>query len=358
MPEKAKKGLFRNLWSVSITSATAGLQDLAGLWGYVSKPDLRKKILGDIWSFLKELFLKIKNERIPREAAGLTYTTILGFVPFILFLVLIVPDLPFLNIQDKIYMTIANNFMPTSALAVNNLIEGMLAKRAGFNIANFIVLIATSYSLFRLIRNTFDRILSLDYAVKQDLISHLVKFFGTIIVGVLIMVVMFSSTSLPLVSSLLNLPLLRWLTYLIPFLMQFVALVFLYTLMPSIKVRRSSLIRGAFWTTMAWVLVKSVFDVYIYQLTSYQAVYGVLAAVPIFLLWIYVNWLIILGGIVLVSVIDVRKNPERLAAEPKRLLRLTLEMYSNQKLNQKLERFITREELKELSETLDGEDPE
>lgn len=353
MPDEVKRGFFKNVWSMVATLVSTVINDLTGLWDYARKPELRKKVLSDLWAFLRELAFKIKKERVLREAASLTYTTILGFVPFVLFLVLIVPDLPFFNVREKIYMTIANNFMPTSALAINNMIGQMLTKRAGFNIINLVVLIVSSYSLFRLIRNTFDRILNMEYAEKQDVVSQLVKFFGTIILGVMLMVLMFSSSSLPLISSLLKMPLLQWINYVIPFLVQFVGLIFLYMLMPSIKVRRSSLIRGAFWMAVIWGLVKSVFDFYIYNLTSYQAVYGVLAAVPIFLLWIYLNWVIILGGIVMVAVFDSRKNPNHYPKEPNRLVRLTLELYSDKKLSRRLEDYISRKELKDLADSLD-----
>jgi uncharacterized BrkB/YihY/UPF0761 family membrane protein len=151
----------------------------------------------------------------------------------------------------------------------------------------------------------------------------------------------------------LKFPLFTWLTYILPFVMQFFALLFLYMLMPSIKIRRSSLIRGTFWTTVIWVLVKSGFDYYIYNLTSYQAVYGVLAALPIFLFWIYINWLIILGGIVLVSIIDNRDSEEVIQKVPQHVVRISLEMFSDEKLNQNLTSYISRKDIKDLVELID-----
>ncbi len=355
MPKKRKKNILDTLLGLLRSLLRTTWQDVLGAWEYIRVPHLRKQLWQDILSFLEILFRRIGNERVLKESGSLTYITLLGFVPFIVFIVMIVPDLPFLNLKDKIYMTISNNFMPTSAMAVNNLIEGMLEKRASFNIFSFILLMISSYSLFRVIRDTFDRILRMEYHFKLDFLSQLIKFLGTIILGALIMVLMFSSTSMPLISRTLKLPYLRWMMYVLPFLMQFIGLVFLYLLMPSIKIKRGSLIRGAFWTTVIWVIAKSGFDFYIYQLTNFQAVYGVLAALPIFLMWIYVNWVIILGGIVLVSVIENRHTPEVSKKEPRRMVRLTLEMYSNSRLNEKLEKFISRDELKELSSTLEDE---
>ncbi len=356
MNDKEKKGFFANLWALIVTSAKAAGIDLDKFWKHLGDPVMRKKVLANLWDFLKRWYRLIREERVMREAGSLTYITILGFVPFVVFILLIVPDLPFLNLQDKVFELISNNLMPTSALAVNNVIEGMLKGRSGFNIINFVVLIISSYSLFRMIRDSFDRILKMEYHTKQDPISQIIKFLGTIILGVFILVVLISSSSLPLISRLLKFPLLQWLTYLIPFVMQFVLLVFLYMLMPSIKVRRMSLVRGAFWTALIWIIAKTGFDFYIYRMTSYQRFYGTLSALPIFLLWIYVNWAIILSGIVMVATFENIKHKDEPQKKPDEMVRLTLELYGDGKLRRNLDKYISSEELKEIWETPDEEE--
>ncbi|MBW6514769.1 MAG: YihY family inner membrane protein [Candidatus Syntrophosphaera sp.] len=361
MPEQAKKNIFKNIWETLKSIVGTALHDLGGVWGYLSQLEKRKKILGNIWSFLKELYLRIKTERVLREAGSLTYITIMGFIPFVVFILVIAPDLPFLNLKEKVFDLIGDNLMPTSALTVNNLIEGMLERRGGFNVLNFIVMIVSSYALFRVIRNTFDRVLRVETPAKQDAISQIVKFLGTIILGVFIMIILLSSSSLPLISRLLDMPLLRWLTYALPFIMQYLMLIFLYMLMPTIKIRRGSLIRGAFWTALIWALVKSGFDLYIYRMTNYQALYGALSALPIFLLWIYLNWVIILGGIVIVSVIEDRKGSALSKRDPNKkvgMVRVTLEMYSDTKLVQLLDRYFSKKEVKELVAELEDEEKE
>jgi len=154
---------------------------------------------------------------------------------------------------------------------------------------------------------------------------------------------------LPIISGLLSLGLFkRFLIYVIPFLMQFIALSFLYSIMPSIKINRSTLFRGAFWTTLIWTIAKGGFDYYIYNLTNIQAVYGVIAALPIFLMWIYVNWVIILGGIVLVSVINQKDKTQIFKPDKKQVVRITMEMFSDKKLNRILEGFLSKTEVSEM----------
>ncbi|MCB5271560.1 MAG: YihY family inner membrane protein [Candidatus Cloacimonetes bacterium] len=323
------------------------------IWLRLRSPKRRKAILGDAFKFMKLWIGRVISEGIPRSAGSLAYVTILGFIPFITFIVMLAPDLPFLNLKEKIGTIVAANFIPGSADAVMSMINDMIARRMGLNIMVFVILLISSYALFENIRNTFDRILITHVPEPKSILAQLVKFFGTVIFGLLILVLLFSSSSLPIISRLLKLRIFNWLMFVVPFILQFLAIFFLYKLMPSIKVKQKSLVLGAFWTTLIWLVVKAGFDFYIYNLTSFQAVYGVIAALPIFLFWIYVNWIIILAGIVLVSVIDKGIREEVMHKEPQKVVRLTLEMFSDGKLNQRLEKFMNKKAIKDLVDQID-----
>ncbi|MDP2173829.1 MAG: YihY/virulence factor BrkB family protein [Candidatus Cloacimonadaceae bacterium] len=332
------------------------IADAKRTWEHLQNPRKRKLILKNVSHFFHTLYVRITTEGVLKESASLTYITILGFLPFITFIFLIAPDLPFLNLKEKFQTVVANNFFPGSAQAIIQFFDEMMARRSGFNVFNFIILLVTSYSLFKVIRDTFDRILSLQFRYSQDLLSQIIKFSGTVIFGLFIMILLFSSSSLPIISMMLRLPGLQYLMYVIPFVLQFLAMLFLYMLLPTIRIKRSSLFRGAFWTTVVWVVAKSGFDFYIYRLTNIQAIYGVMAALPIFLMWIYINWVIILGGIVLVSVIENKDYSKRLKKDPKKVLRLTVEMYSNEKINTRIESYLKSSELKNLTKIIDEEE--
>jgi membrane protein len=355
MPRRKNNSLSDRLISPLVNYLQTGMADLAKAWDALKDDRQRRQLQQKVSAFFRLLYSRITTEGVLKESASLTYITILGFVPFLMFIVMIAPELPFLNLKTKVSNLVTQNFLPNSATAINGVFQDMLGRRAGFNIFSFVLMLITSYSLFKVIRDTFDRILSMQFRYRQDWLSQIVKFLGTIIFGLFIMVLLFSSSSLPLISKVLKLPFLQWLMFVVPFFMQFLGLIFLYMLMPSIRIKRSSLFRGAFWTTVVWVLAKSLFDFYIYNLTNIQAVYGVLAALPIFLMWIYINWVIILGGIVLVSVIDSKGMPAEIKKEPRQMVRLTMEMFSDGKLNQRLERYMSRKEMKDFTESLDDE---
>lgn len=350
---KRKGSLFSGIRKLLSGLLRIVIIDLYRIYLTAASPTRRHKILQEIKSFVILMYTRIDKEKVPREAGSLAYVTILGFIPFITFIVMLAPDLPFLNLKEKIGDVVAKNFIPGSAEVVMEMINEMIQRRMGLNIMVFVILLVSSYLLFDNIRNTFDRILSTHAPVSQDILSQFIKFFGTLVFGLFIIVLLFSSSSLPIISRVLRMPLFTWLSYILPFVIQFLALLLLYMLLPTTKIRRASLIRGTFWTTVLWVLIKSGFDYYIYNLTSYQAVYGVLAALPIFLFWIYLNWLIILGGIVLVSVIDNKDSEEFIQKVPQRVVRISLEMYSDGKLNENLKAYLSKKDIKDLVELID-----
>ena len=320
-------------------------------------PEKLRQVLINIWDFIKVLYIRITRDGVLKEAASLTYITLLGFVPFITFVLMIAPDLPFLNVKEKIREVLAANMVPGSASAIMGYLDDFVKNRTAFNIMSFVILIVSSYSLFRNIRNAFDRILNVRMVNSQDLISQMIKFLGTLIFGFIIMVVLFSASSLPVISLIFNLPILKQISYFLPFVVQFVAISLLYSLIPTIRVGRKAVIRGAFWTSVVWALVKNLFDIYIYNLTSIQAVYGVMSALPIFLMWVYFNWVIIMGGIVLVSVLDKKGEVKDLVEEPYKTVRMTLELYSDDNLNRRLEGLVSKKDLLEvLTEDLEKEE--
>lgn len=320
-------------------------------------PEKLRQVLINIWDFIKVLYIRITRDGVLKEAASLTYITLLGFVPFITFVLMIAPDLPFLNVKEKIREVLAANMVPGSASAIMGYLDDFVKNRTAFNIMSFVILIVSSYSLFRNIRNAFDRILNVRMVNSQDLISQMIKFLGTLIFGFIIMVVLFSASSLPVISLIFNLPILKQISYFLPFVVQFVGISLLYSLIPTIRVGRKAVIRGAFWTSVVWALVKNLFDIYIYNLTSIQAVYGVMSALPIFLMWVYFNWVIIMGGIVLVSVLDKKGEVKDLVEEPYKTVRMTLELYSDDNLNRRLEGLVNKKDLLEvLTEDLEKEE--
>lgn len=82
----------------------------------------------------------------------------------------------------------------------------------------------------------------------------------------------------------------------VPFLIDFLAFVALYFLVPKAPVKMGSACLGAFSASVLFGMAKHWFALYLVRFTRYDQLYGALAAVPIFLFWLYVSWSIVLIG--------------------------------------------------------------
>lgn len=86
----------------------------------------------------------------------------------------------------------------------------------------------------------------------------------------------------------------------VPYLVIWIALTLLYLFIPNTAVRFRSAVAGAvvagtFWQIAQWWYIH--FQV---GVARYNAIYGTMAVLPIFMVWIYVSWLIVLLGVEIV----------------------------------------------------------
>jgi len=75
----------------------------------------------------------------------------------------------------------------------------------------------------------------------------------------------------------------------------------MYALVPARRVPAKAALVGGFFAALAFQAAKRGFAVYIVTVPTYQVVYGALAVLPLFLLWIYVSWMIVLVGAAIVA---------------------------------------------------------
>ena len=88
---------------------------------------------------------------------------------------------------------------------------------------------------------------------------------------------------------------------LVPFVLELAACTLLYCVIPNRSVRWRDGVIGAAVASLAIEALKIGFAFYIGAMSSYQTVYGALAAIPIFLLWMYVSWMAVLLGAVVAA---------------------------------------------------------
>ncbi len=82
----------------------------------------------------------------------------------------------------------------------------------------------------------------------------------------------------------------------LPFLTTWLLLVALYKFLPHAQVRFSSAAWGAFLGAVLMHCARPLFALYVLKAIRYEKIYGSLGAIPLFLLWLWLLWLIVLFG--------------------------------------------------------------
>ena len=76
----------------------------------------------------------------------------------------------------------------------------------------------------------------------------------------------------------------------------FLAFSMMYFFLPAVKVRLGSAVMGGLVAALLWQLSKYGFSYYLERITNVTTFYSQIAAVPLFLIWLYVTWMVVLIG--------------------------------------------------------------
>jgi membrane protein len=88
----------------------------------------------------------------------------------------------------------------------------------------------------------------------------------------------------------------------------FLSLTLLYKLLPNTLVRWRPAVAGAFVAAGLWDASKWAFGLYVSRALPYLKLYGAIGLIPLFLFWLYVNWLIVLFGLEIAFTLQAMKG--------------------------------------------------
>jgi membrane protein len=90
----------------------------------------------------------------------------------------------------------------------------------------------------------------------------------------------------------------------IPIAVSTIAFFLLYRIVPHRRVPWRHALAGGALAAVAFELAKEMFAFYVAHMPGYNVVYGAFAALPFFLLWVYLSWLVVLFGAELAASLD------------------------------------------------------
>lgn len=241
-----------------------------------------------------------------KHASAMAYVTIFSLIPSLAAtFTLIALFSPFLGEDSELFLKIKafifDNLAAGSGQLVIGHIESFLANLnlTKIGLTGFVGIVISLILLLRQIEIALNRI----WLVKRprNIFKRFVYFWtfitlGTFILGITVGI--FSDFSL---NNLVpfdgkNLELSHgFFKTLTPWISAFVFFVLLYKVVPNCFVSFKHATIGAIPAAILFILASRTYGHYA-SITNYREVYGAVAAIPIFLFWLYLNWIIILLG--------------------------------------------------------------
>ncbi|TKD63924.1 YihY family inner membrane protein [Cobetia marina] len=235
-----------------------------------------------------------------KTASALTYTTLFAVVPLMTVIYSMFAVIPsFDGVGQQLQTTVFAQFLPSTGETVLEYLNEFSGQARNLTSVGLIFLFVTSVLMMITIEGAFNAIWQVPEGRKG--LSSFLMYWAVLTLGPLMLGSGFllSSylTSLSFFDSAASMlggkaVLLR----LLPPLLSAVAFTFIYAAVPNCKVRLRDAAVGAVTTALALELAKAGFSFYVTQFPSYQAIYGAFAAVPLFLLWVFLSWCIVLLG--------------------------------------------------------------
>jgi YihY family inner membrane protein len=245
------------------------------------------------------------------RAASLAYTTLLALIPITIIVFWIFNA--FGVQQEQLEITVSafleqvlppgeNELLETLQLQIyeyiNSINQNITTQIQLLGPASILVLVITSLALL----NTIESALNVVWRVssKLNLFSKFINFWAIVSLGpLLVLVSIYFNTQLTTsydynFSSINNA--LSVISFLIPVFFIWIGLTLLFYKLPAARVNLKDAAFGALIAAILFEVVKLSFSSYVGMSTTYSKLYGFLTTIPLFLLWLYLIWVVILLG--------------------------------------------------------------
>lgn len=238
-----------------------------------------------------QLFRQWARDRCPQQAASLAFQTILSLVPGLAVALAAMRATGNIDAESSFVQFLSEIYIPVDAdviaLQLTRWSKNVTFESLG--LIGLFTVVVLSFVMF----NSLEKIMNHIWRVerRRRLPHKFVVFYATATIGpALVGVGHYNAARLGLTSGLVG--------AVLSFAVSFTALFLVNFFIPATRVRAKPALLGALVTTVLFEAAKAGFSYYVssYGFERYAGIYGAVAIVPVFLIWIYWSWLILLLG--------------------------------------------------------------
>ena len=254
---------------------------------------------------LATLRQRFRDDRLGLTAGSLTFTTLISLVPLLTVMLALFTAFPmFSTFQDSLQKYFLQSLVPANiAEPVLKLLTQFAAKANRLGSVGLVVLVLTALALML----TIDRTLNSIWRVRtpRPIAQRVLIYWAAATLGPLLLGISLSLTSYALSVS-------QGLVGVLPggvslllgtleLLLTAAGFASLFHFVPHTHVRWRHAIAGGVFSAVGFELAKKLLAYYLSQVPTYSVLYGTFATLPIFLIWIYLGWVIVLLGAVIAA---------------------------------------------------------
>lgn len=271
------------------------------------------------FQFVLFVVRRFEADRCRDQAASLTYTTLFAVVPMLTVFLVIISSIKALEpARQQLQQLIYSHFLPRTTIAFDKAFTAFTDKSSNLTVIGILFLFVTTVMMLSSIETVFNRI----WRVKETRggIIGFMRYWTIISLGPILLGSAFAISSTVASLNVLSNNFAgyevdgEFILWGISFVLTILGFFILNWTIPNRSVPiKAALIAGTF-SAVVFELLKNLFGIIMSNFTSYEIVYGAFAAIPIFLLWIFLSWNIVLLGVEIsyaLTAFNSGKEPKR-----------------------------------------------
>lgn len=268
--------------------------------------------------YVRELWSQFLDADCLARAGALTYTTLFAVVPMMTVAYAMFSVLPeFADVGERVQGFLFKYLVPSSSELLQEKLVEFSERARQLTAIGFVFLFVTAFLMLVNVEKTFNAIWHVSEPRRG--LQRFLLYWGVLSLGPPLiaggLIISLYLISLPLVSGLDSLGLRSVILGYAPYLLTTAGFTVLYYAVPNCHVPFRNALVGGFLTMSLFELAKYVFTLVVRN-SSIEPIYGTFAAVPLFLVWLYLVWVLVLSGAILVRTLSLKPEIEEERPEP------------------------------------------
>jgi membrane protein len=274
---------------------------------------LTEKLQG-LWRRLLYVASRYSADRCSENAAALTYMSLFALVPLLTVLYTMATAIPtFQGMEEQMQGFLFEHLMPESSSEIETYLNDFSRQAKNLTGPGIVFLVVTAVLMLRNIEKAFNliwRARENRSAVSSFLLYWAVLSLAPVTIGLALAISTYLSSFANVVEQYDVIGINAILLKCVPLLLSTAGFTLLYIAVPNCRVPFKHCIIGGFVAALAFHAARALFTKVMVG-SSYAFIYGAFAAVPLFLLWIYLSWNIVLMGGILVHSFSAYQTAEQ-----------------------------------------------